>query len=180
DEDPSENNAIGRVCIKTKIQDIKNLKSPPSIHSDMENNNKHDLDFNDNDSHDEEEGEIPNDNTNHEDEYVRDSFWADEASNKTQNSFSKPPGFEGYKSNSPLISIGGNRNSFKQPSNCSSAPTKATCASKSRSKSINQGSMIEAFISHIEMGKVLGYDIEGSKNDLRKFIDSIGVNNVHP
>nr|GEW20062.1 RNA-directed DNA polymerase, eukaryota [Tanacetum cinerariifolium] len=186
DEDPSENNAIGRVCFKTKIQGLVNevckvviLESPPSIHSDMENNNKHDLDFNDNDSYDEEEGEIPNDNTNHEDEYVRDSFWADEASNvekkqdgftdeqhdppikknevpkEDSNSFSKPPGFEGYKSNSPLISTGGNRNSFKQPSNCSSAPTKATRASKSRSKSINQGSMIEAFISNIEMVKVL-------------------------
>nr|GEW06599.1 RNA-directed DNA polymerase, eukaryota, reverse transcriptase zinc-binding domain protein [Tanacetum cinerariifolium] len=75
DEDPSENNAIGRVCIKTKIQefagwvpDIKNLESPPSLHSDMENNNKHNLDFNDNDSYDEEEGEIPNDNTNHKDD----------------------------------------------------------------------------------------------------------------
>nr|GEX44238.1 transposase (putative), gypsy type [Tanacetum cinerariifolium] len=35
--------------------------------------------------------------------------------------------------------------------------------------------MIEAFVSHIEMGKVLGYDMEGTKNDLKKFIDSIGA-----
>ena len=35
--------------------------------------------------------------------------------------------------------------------------------------------MIEAFVSQIEMGKVLGYDMEGSKNDLKKFIDSLGA-----
>ncbi|GJX68446.1 RNA-directed DNA polymerase, eukaryota, reverse transcriptase zinc-binding domain protein [Tanacetum coccineum] len=35
--------------------------------------------------------------------------------------------------------------------------------------------MIDAFISHIEMGKVSGYDMEGSKNDLKKFIDSLGA-----
>nr|GFB41543.1 RNA-directed DNA polymerase, eukaryota [Tanacetum cinerariifolium] len=230
---PSENNAIGRVSIKTKIQglvneickvvilgksfnvsvkefagwvpDIKNIESSSNYHSDKDNFSKHDTDNSDNESQGEEEGEIPNSNINHEDEPVRDTLWSDEAidvekkqdsfSDEQQNpppdmpeapkedsnSISKPLGFEGYKSNSPQFSTGGNRNSYKQPSNFSSAPSKATRVSKSRSKSSNNhGSMIDAFISHIEMGKVLGYDMEGSKNDLKKFIDSIGANNVHP
>ncbi|GKD89121.1 RNA-directed DNA polymerase, eukaryota, partial [Tanacetum coccineum] len=73
-------------------------------------------------------------------------------------SISKPPGFEGYKTTSPQFSAGGNRQSSKQPSNFSSAPVKSSRVSKSHSKSFNNhGSMIEAFISHIEIGNVLGY-----------------------
>nr|GEW61600.1 reverse transcriptase domain, reverse transcriptase zinc-binding domain protein [Tanacetum cinerariifolium] len=86
-----------------------------------------------------------------------------EVRKEDSNSISKPPGFEGYKSNSNLFSTGGNRQSPKQPSHFSSAPVKSTRVSKSQSKSLNNhGSMIEAFVSHIEMGKVLGYDMEGN------------------
>nr|GFC83460.1 RNA-directed DNA polymerase, eukaryota [Tanacetum cinerariifolium] len=89
-------------------------------------------------------------------------------------------GFEAYFSNSNCFPLGGNRRSPKQPSHFSSAPVKSSRVSKSQTKSFgNHGSMIEAFVSHIEMGKVLGYDMEGSKNDLKKFIDSLGVKQGH-
>nr|GEZ29841.1 RNA-directed DNA polymerase, eukaryota [Tanacetum cinerariifolium] len=81
-----------------------------------------------------------------------------------------------YNSNSNRFSCGGSHQSPKQPSHYSSAPVKPSRVRKSQTKSFgNQGSMIEAFVSHIEMGKVLGFDMEGSKNDLKKFIDSLGA-----
>nr|GEV22982.1 RNA-directed DNA polymerase, eukaryota, reverse transcriptase zinc-binding domain protein [Tanacetum cinerariifolium] len=47
------------------------------------------------------------------------------------------------------------------PSHFLSALVKSSRVSKSQTKSFgNHGSMIEAFVSHIEMGKVLGYDME--------------------
>nr|GEX71343.1 RNA-directed DNA polymerase, eukaryota, reverse transcriptase zinc-binding domain protein [Tanacetum cinerariifolium] len=91
-------------------------------------------------------------------------------------SFSEPPGFKAYFSNSNCFPLRGNRRSPKQPSHFSSASVKSSRVSKSQTKSFgNHGSMIEASVSHIEMGKVLGYDMEGSKNDLKKFIDSLDV-----
>nr|GEW61747.1 hypothetical protein [Tanacetum cinerariifolium] len=65
---------------------------------------------------------------------------------------------------------------FKQPSTSSVAPAKISRVSKSHSKSSNNhGSMVEAFTSYIEIGNILGYDMEGSKIDLKKFIDSLGA-----
>ncbi|GJU07589.1 hypothetical protein Tco_1124019 [Tanacetum coccineum] len=96
-----------------------------------------------------------------------------EAHKGDSKTISKPPGFKNYKPNSPRLSVGKNHQNSKQTSS-SFTGAKSSRASKSHSKSFsNQGSMIEAFISHIEMGKVLGYDMEGSKNDLKKFIDSL-------
>nr|GFC57372.1 RNA-directed DNA polymerase, eukaryota [Tanacetum cinerariifolium] len=37
-----------------------------------------------------------------------------------------------------------------------------------------EGEIQEALVTQIEMGKVLGYDIEGSTNDLKKLIEGIG------
>ncbi|GKA17937.1 RNA-directed DNA polymerase, eukaryota [Tanacetum coccineum] len=183
--------------------DIKAMEPLSGSNSEMDNSDKHEDDLSDNGSPDKEEGKIPNSNVNEEEEYVKNTQWAEGVENadknqegfftehqhppieKTEvlkedsNSISKPPGFEGYKSNNNLFSTGGNRQSSKQPSYFSSAPVKSTRVSKSQSKSLNNhGSMIEAFVSHIEMGKVLGYDMEGSKNDLKKYIDSLGAKQV--
>ncbi|PWA77400.1 hypothetical protein CTI12_AA222640 [Artemisia annua] len=179
DEDPSENNAIGRVCIKTRIHSqvneickvvilgksfnvsvkefagwVPNIKSMESLSSltDMDKLNKHDNDFSDSDPQDEEEGEIRNDNITQEDEFVKNTFWSDEAEDvhkkqdgntkENQNpssdqpeipkedsaSISKPPGFERYKSSSPKFSTGDKHNSHKQTSNSSSAPAKSSRA----------------------------------------------------
>nr|GEV56721.1 RNA-directed DNA polymerase, eukaryota [Tanacetum cinerariifolium] len=59
----------------------------------------------------------------------------------------------------------------------SSCPgAKSSRASKPISKAFsNHGSMTEALVSQIEMGKVLGYDMEGSTNDLKKLIEGIGA-----
>nr|GEY28825.1 RNA-directed DNA polymerase, eukaryota [Tanacetum cinerariifolium] len=103
---------------------------------------------------DKEAGEIPNNDAKDDDEYVKNTHC---------NRFS----------------CGGSHQSPKQPSHYSSAPVKPSRVSKSQTKSFgNQGSMIEAFVSHIEMGNVLGYDTEDSKNDLKKFIDSLGARQV--
>nr|GEZ06585.1 hypothetical protein [Tanacetum cinerariifolium] len=225
DEDPQENVATGRVCIKTRIQDqisetckvmihdksfnvrikefvgwvpdIKDLEYESSTNSEADNSD--DLEVNDRDDHEVEEGEIPFTTENHnveihkptetsEVEVVMNTQWPNGAegfvdpqndakapnqpSKETQGnqkedseSISKPPGFEGYK------------NHYTQKSNRPSASSFTTAKnsriSKSHSKS-HHGSMIDAFISHIKIGNVLGYDMEGSKNDLKKFIDSIG------
>ncbi|GJX51642.1 RNA-directed DNA polymerase, eukaryota [Tanacetum coccineum] len=133
---------------------------------------------------DKEEGEIPNDEPIEEHEFDKNTQWADADVNQVPNqenfstefptspvaknekeessSFSKPPGFELYFSNINCFPLGGNRRSPKQPSHFSSAPVKSSRVSKSQTKSFgNHGSMIEAFVSHIEMGKVLGYNMEG-------------------
>ena len=228
DEDPSETVSIGRVCIKTKIHslvndnckvvilgkpynvsvkefagwapDIKDREALSSNNSEMDNTDKHEDDLSDKGDSDQEEGEIPMEKVNEEEEYVKNTQWTKENENAEKNqeglsnehhhetetlkedstSISKPPGFEGYKSNGSCFSKGDKRQSSKLPSYCSSAPVKSTRVSKSQSKSINnQGSMIEAFVAHIEMGKVLGYDMEGSKNDLKKYIDSLGAKQGH-
>ncbi|PWA93439.1 hypothetical protein CTI12_AA070330 [Artemisia annua] len=95
---------------------------------------------------------------------------------------SHPPGFEGFKVQSSRISLNkGNRSSKGHSSAFSFINDKVTKEGKSKSSSKlrSNGSLIEAFISHIEMGNVLGYDMEGSKADLKKFIDSIGANDIH-
>ncbi|GKA66196.1 RNA-directed DNA polymerase, eukaryota, reverse transcriptase zinc-binding domain protein [Tanacetum coccineum] len=63
------------------------------------------------------------------------------------------------------------------PSETSEAPkAKSSRASKSHSKAFsNHGSMIEALVTQIEMGKVLRYDMEGSTNDLKKLIEGLGA-----
>ncbi|GJW04159.1 RNA-directed DNA polymerase, eukaryota, reverse transcriptase zinc-binding domain protein, partial [Tanacetum coccineum] len=144
--------------------------------SEMDNSDKHEDDLSDNGSPDKEEDK------NQEGffiEHQHPPIEKTEVLKEDSNSISKPPGFEGYKSNINLFSTCGNRQSSKQPSYFSSAPVKSTRVSKSQSKSLNNhGSMIEAFVSHIEMGKVLGYDMKGSKNDLKKYIDSLGAKQV--
>ncbi|GKB24004.1 RNA-directed DNA polymerase, eukaryota, reverse transcriptase zinc-binding domain protein, partial [Tanacetum coccineum] len=231
DDDPKETVSTGRVCIKTKIHgqvndyckvvvlgksynvyvkefagwapDIKATDSISCSNSEMGNSDKHEDNLNDNDLLDKEEGEIPNNNVNEEEEYVKNTQWTDRDTNsgkeqdnfpiehlhspkdkievqkEDSNSISKPPGFEAYNSNGKPFSSDGNHQSSKQPSHFSSAPVKSSRFSKSQNKSFgNHGSMIEAFVSHIEMGKVLGYDMEGSKNDFKKFIDSLGARQV--
>ncbi|GJS97372.1 RNA-directed DNA polymerase, eukaryota [Tanacetum coccineum] len=215
DDDPKETVSTGRVCIKTKIHgqvndyckvvvlgksynvyvkefagwapDIKATDSISCSNSEMGNSDKHEDNLNDNDLLDKEEGEIPNNNVNEEEEYVKNTQWTDrdtnsgkeqdnfptehlhspkdkiEAQKEDSNSISKPPGFEAYNSNGKPFSSDGNHQSSKQPSHFSSAPVKSSRISKSQNKSFgNHGSMIEAFVSHIEMGKVLGYDMEGA------------------
>ncbi|GJV59705.1 RNA-directed DNA polymerase, eukaryota, reverse transcriptase zinc-binding domain protein [Tanacetum coccineum] len=231
DEDPHDNVAMGRVCIKTKIQgqitdtckvvihgkphnvwvkefagwvpDIKVMESLSSKTSEMDNSDNHDQDFSDNGFQDAEEGEIHKANISQEEEVVKNTQWSvgveqiekdhddtpinmeshkqqsketSETQKEESESISKPPGFEGYKTNSPQFSVGGNHQKSKQPSTSLFAAAKSSRVSKSHSKSFNNhGSMIEAFISHIEMGNILGYYMEGSKNDLKKFIDSLGA-----
>ncbi|GJY70811.1 RNA-directed DNA polymerase, eukaryota [Tanacetum coccineum] len=94
----------------------------------------------------------------------------------------QPPGFEGFKVQSKRISLNkGNMSSKGHSSAFSFIDDKVTKEGKSKSSSKlrSNGSLIEAFISHIEMGNVLGYDMEGSKADLKKIIDSIGANDIH-
>ncbi|GJV31596.1 hypothetical protein Tco_1391996 [Tanacetum coccineum] len=96
-----------------------------------------------------------------------------EVHNTTSDSISKPPGFEGFKANC----IGEKRQDTKKNSASSFSVAKTLRKGKSHSKSLSSnGSLIDTFISHIEMGKILGYDMEGSKRDLKKIIDSLGVN----
>ncbi|GJY77774.1 RNA-directed DNA polymerase, eukaryota [Tanacetum coccineum] len=185
--------------------DIKDMDMLSSNNSEKDHSVKHEDDLSDNGFPDKEEGEIPNFNVNEEEEYVKNTQWTEgveidnsgknqempysehhhspkvnsEVPKEDSNSFSKPPGFEAYNSSSKISSSRKNHVSPKQPSHFSSAPAKTSRVSKSQSKPLNNhGSMIEAFVSHIEMGKVLGYDMEGSKNDLKKFIDSLGANQV--
>ncbi|GJU78052.1 RNA-directed DNA polymerase, eukaryota [Tanacetum coccineum] len=170
DDDPKETVSTGRVCIKTKIHgqvndyckvvvlgksynvyvkefagwapDIKATDSISCSNSEMGNSDKHEDNLNDNDLLDKEEASShsPKDKSRHQKE--------------DSNSISKPPGFEAYNSNGKRFSSDGNHQSSKQPSHFSSAPVKSSRISKSQNKSFcNHGSMIEAFVSHIEMGK---------------------------
>ncbi|GKB89891.1 RNA-directed DNA polymerase, eukaryota [Tanacetum coccineum] len=95
---------------------------------------------------------------------------------------SHPPSFEGFKVHSCRNSINkGNKRSKGHSSAFSFIDKKVTNEGKSKSSSKlrSNGSLIEAFISHIEMGNVLGYDMEDSKADLKKFIDGIDANDIH-
>ncbi|GJZ03284.1 hypothetical protein Tco_0536559 [Tanacetum coccineum] len=84
---------------------------------------------------------------------------------------SKPPGFENFKHQKK-------HNSHHSFSSCPGA--KSSRASKSHSKAFsNHRSMIEALVTQIEMGKVLGYDMEGSTNDLKKLIEGLGAKHVN-
>ncbi|GJV60006.1 RNA-directed DNA polymerase, eukaryota [Tanacetum coccineum] len=178
DDDPKETVSTGRVCIKTKIHgqvndyckvvvlgksynvyvkefagwapDIKATDSISCSNSEMGNSDKHEDNLNDNDLLDKEEGEIPNNNVNEEEEYVKNTQWTDrdtnsgkeqdnfptehlhspkdkiEAQKEDSNSISKPPGFEAYNSNGKPFSSDGNHQSSKQPSHFSSAPVKSS------------------------------------------------------
>ncbi|GJV14196.1 RNA-directed DNA polymerase, eukaryota, reverse transcriptase zinc-binding domain protein [Tanacetum coccineum] len=199
DEDPNETVSIGRVCIKTNIHghvnenckviilgksynvsvkefaewapDIKTMDTTSCNNSETDKSEKLEDDLCENGPLDKEEG-TKQDNFSF--EHLTSPLV--KTAKEDSSSISKPPGFEAYNSNNKRFSFGGNRQSPKQPSHFSSAPAKSSRVSKSQTKSFgNHGSMIEAFVSHIEMGKVLGYDMEGSKNDLKKFIDSLGA-----
>ncbi|GJX30764.1 RNA-directed DNA polymerase, eukaryota [Tanacetum coccineum] len=82
-------------------------------------------------------------------------------------SLSKPPGFEKPKYHTK-------HNTHHSSSSCPGV--KSSRISKPVSKAFsNHGSMIEALVTQIEMGKVLGYDMQGSTNDLKKLIEGIGA-----
>nr|GEZ52981.1 putative RNA-directed DNA polymerase, eukaryota, reverse transcriptase zinc-binding domain protein [Tanacetum cinerariifolium] len=173
--------------------------SLPSINSEKDQSINHEDGLSDNGSPDTEEAEIPNSKNNEVEDFVKNTQWSEEAELGNSGikhedpvrfpkensdvplddpqSFSQPPGFEAFNSNSNISSARKPHKSYKQPSHFSSAPVKSSRSNKSQTKPLrNHGSMIEAFVSHIEMGKVLGYDMEGSKNDLKKFIDRLGAN----
>lgn len=222
DDDPNDNVAMGRVCIRTKIQGHINETCKVLIHGQSHNvrvkefagwvpdieamdslsEKKSDMGIPDEQEDvneeagvmEEEEGEIcENKEIKEKNDDCNQNFsWADAVENKyhyvtsprkksmedqkqmpsetsddtkgDSESLSKPPGFDKKHQNPPKTS-----SSFQR--------TSSSRASKTHSKAFsNHGSMIEALVSQIEMGKVLGYDMEGSTNDLQKLIDSIGVN----
>ncbi|GJU62812.1 RNA-directed DNA polymerase, eukaryota [Tanacetum coccineum] len=165
DEDPHDNVAMGRVCIKTKIQgqitetckvvihgkphnmwvkefagwvpDIKTMESLLSENSKTDNSDNHDHDIDDNGFHDIEEGEIRNMNVNQEEEVVKDTQWSVGVEQIDKDQVDSPIN---------------NMESHKQP-------TKETREiQKEDSESISKPS-----------------GFEGSKNDLKKFIDSLGA-----
>ncbi|GKA23566.1 RNA-directed DNA polymerase, eukaryota [Tanacetum coccineum] len=101
-------------------------------------------------------------------------FEKDEEINKDRdqevsNSPSKPLGFEGFRSSTSTFNHG------KKKSRANSANSHFNARGSQSGKRRSTCSLIDAFISHIKMGSVLGYDMEGSKADLKKCINSIGV-----
>ncbi|PWA65865.1 hypothetical protein CTI12_AA333020 [Artemisia annua] len=88
---------------------------------------------------------------------------------------SKPPGFGGIRFQSSNLSQGNSKEGCHSSAHSNRNATRSR-SGKSHKSFRTTGSLIDAFISHIEMGSVLGYDMEGSKADLKKYIDSIGVN----
>ncbi|GJY81908.1 RNA-directed DNA polymerase, eukaryota [Tanacetum coccineum] len=119
-----------------------------------------------------EEGEINENNKDEENVDIRVD--ENEEINKDRdreasNSPSKPPGFEGIQFSTSTFNHGKKRS--RTNSTNSHYNVRGSLSGNRRST----GSLIDSFISHIEMGSVLGYDMEGSKTDLKKYIDSIGV-----
>ncbi|GJW76393.1 RNA-directed DNA polymerase, eukaryota [Tanacetum coccineum] len=203
DEDPHDNVAMGREFARW-VPDIKDMESMSCKNSKADNSDNHDHDDNDCGFHDVEEGEIPKTNVSQEEEVVMNTQWSVDAEQNEKDhvdspinlenhkqpsketsekqkedseSISKPPGFEGYKNN--------NSQNSKQPSMSSFAAAKTSRVSKSHSKSLNShGSMIDAFISHIEMGNVLGYDMEDKCKAIAKLCDKhkvafLGIQEMH-
>ncbi|GKE65601.1 RNA-directed DNA polymerase, eukaryota, reverse transcriptase zinc-binding domain protein, partial [Tanacetum coccineum] len=90
---------------------------------------------------------------------------------------SKPPGFESF--------IYKNSHYSKQASKTSFVAAQTSRVSKPHSKSINShGSMIDAFISHIEMGNILGYDMEDKCKAIAKLCNNhkvafLGIQETH-
>ncbi|GJZ74651.1 RNA-directed DNA polymerase, eukaryota, reverse transcriptase zinc-binding domain protein, partial [Tanacetum coccineum] len=124
---------------------------------------------------DAEEGEIHKANISQEEEVVKNTHWSVGVEQIEKDHDDTPINMESHKQQSKKTS-----ETQKEESESISKPpgfeaAKSSRVSKSHSKSLNHGSMIEAFISHIEVGNILGYDMEGSKNDLKKFIDSLGA-----
>ncbi|GJZ65981.1 hypothetical protein Tco_0622677 [Tanacetum coccineum] len=159
--------------------DIKDLDTISSKNSEKDLSAKCEDDASDNGIPKFEEGKIPKDHVNEED-YVKDTQWAEGAKientdkkqeafspvfqhphmanhedpNENPNSLSKPPGFEEFNNNNNNSFTRKRHSSPNQHSHYSSAPVKNSCNSKSQSKPLsNHGSMIEAFVTHIEMGK---------------------------
>nr|GEY72661.1 RNA-directed DNA polymerase, eukaryota [Tanacetum cinerariifolium] len=176
--------------------DIKYMDATSGYNSESDKSEKLEEALDENGPFDKEEGEIPKDEPNEEHEFDINTQWADAnvsqvpkqenfstefptssvAKNEKEESRIVEVPSSPLISHPPRLSHHVNRGSPKHPSHFSSAPVKSSRVSKSQTKSFgNHGSMIEAFVSHIEMGNVLGYDMEGSKNDLKKFIDSLGV-----
>nr|GEX94969.1 hypothetical protein [Tanacetum cinerariifolium] len=169
------------VCVKEFAGWVPNIKVMESKSSkNYEADNFVDDDFNDNvNDHDpnEVEEDVDEQPENHAnspiilENHMQDPIKPTVNHNDDSKSFLKPPGFESFKCKPT---------SSKQQSTSSFAAAKSSRSNKSHSKLyLNHGSMIETFISHIEMCNVLGYDMEGSKNNLKKFIDSIGVKHGH-
>ncbi|GKA14061.1 RNA-directed DNA polymerase, eukaryota, reverse transcriptase zinc-binding domain protein [Tanacetum coccineum] len=237
DEDPHDNVAMGRVCIRTKIQghitetckvvihgqshnarvkefagwvpDIEAMDSLSGKNSEMGISDNHDDVNSDNGAQDAEEGEIRVTNEVNEENVMNSHHfsWADDEVNIAKDhdnssprnqpkesqkqipsetskapkgdseTISKPPGFENFKPKK-------HQNSHQTSSSFPGA--KSSRASKSHSKAFsNQGSMIEVLISQIEMGKVLGYDMEAGKcKDISKLcnkhnISFLGIQDTH-
>ncbi|GKB46477.1 hypothetical protein Tco_0897230 [Tanacetum coccineum] len=80
---------------------------------------------------------------------------------------SKPPGFGGIRFQSSKLSRGNSKEGCQSSNNFSRNATRSR-SGKSHKSFRTTSSLIDAFISHIEMGSVLGYDMEGSKADLKK------------
>ncbi|GJR39331.1 RNA-directed DNA polymerase, eukaryota [Tanacetum coccineum] len=215
DDDPHDNVAMGRVCIRTKIQgqinetckvvihgqshnvrvkefvswvpDIEAMDSLSGKNSDMGMPDEQDDVNGDNGALDAEEGEIRENKEVNEENVVNsyNSSWADDVENFAKDQYdtsprnqpkeskkqmpsetskapkgdsetiSKPPGFENFKHKKYQNS---HQTSLSYPG------TKSSRAVKSHSKAFsNQGLMIEALVTQIEMGKVLGYDMEAGK-----------------
>ncbi|GJU12314.1 RNA-directed DNA polymerase, eukaryota [Tanacetum coccineum] len=163
--------------------------------SDMGISHNHDDVNSNNSAQDAEEGEIRGTNEVHEENDVNNHhfLWADDAVNILKDhddSLIRNQPIESQKqhptetSKSPRLSVGKNHQNSKQTSSSFNG-AKSSRASKSHSKSFsNKGSMIEAFISHIEMGKVLGYDMKGKCKAISKLcnkhnISFLGIQETH-
>ncbi|GJY68395.1 RNA-directed DNA polymerase, eukaryota [Tanacetum coccineum] len=188
--------------------EIKDSVSISSINSDKVQPVNHEDGLSDYGFTDKEDGEIPNFSANEEVDRVKNTQWDEdndfgnskpekkETSSKDNpetpvedsKTFSKPPGFEAFNSNSNNSCI---RKSFprhNQSSHCSSAPVKSSHINNSHTNPLSKhGSMIEALVSQIEMGKVLGYDMEGRANKCKSIaklcikhkISFLGIQETH-
>ncbi|GJY84160.1 RNA-directed DNA polymerase, eukaryota, reverse transcriptase zinc-binding domain protein, partial [Tanacetum coccineum] len=188
--------------------EIKDSVSISSINSDKVQPVNHEDGLSDYGFTDKEDGEIPNFSANEEVDRVKNTQWDEdndfgnskpekkETSSKDNpetpvedsKTFSKPPGFEAFNSNSNNSCT---RKSFarhNQSSHCSSAPVKSSRINNSHTNPLSKhGSMIEALVSQIEMGKVLGYDMEGRANKCKSIaklcikhkISFLGIQETH-
>ncbi|GJX44795.1 RNA-directed DNA polymerase, eukaryota, reverse transcriptase zinc-binding domain protein [Tanacetum coccineum] len=84
---------------------------------------------------------------------------------------SKPPGFESAHPQT----FRGSKGSFSNNSAHSFVAASCTCSKSKSEKPAASVSFIDSLINQIELGSILGYDMEGSKKDLKKYIDSLGT-----
>ncbi|GKG14323.1 hypothetical protein Tco_0353923, partial [Tanacetum coccineum] len=151
DEDPNETVSIGKVCIKTKILGHIKDTCKVTVLGKSFNVSVNEFAW-------DEDNDFGNSKPEKKETSSKDNPETPVEDSKT---FSKPPGFEAFNSNSNNSCT---RKSFarhNQSSHCSSAPVKSSRINNSHTNPLSKhGSMIEALVSQIEMGKVLGYDME--------------------